>query len=141
MLPRADCTVHMNPNAYSFAQTIGLVSPIRVPFVATALGKTTFQITTSVGRSLHTYDLKRGLNLVFITRPQTPEPITATAVWADKVVAAWGGRTAKSVRGVDVFKRGKKVSELQMPPGLTENITQIVIFGSWIVGCCSTRIE
>lgn len=71
-------------------RTVGLVSPTKVPFVSTPRGKTTFQLTTSVGRSLQTYDLRRGLNLVFITRPQTPENITATAVWRDRLLAAWG---------------------------------------------------
>lgn len=55
--------------------------------------------------------------------------------------AAWGGETAKSGVGVWVFKRGKKVEELEVPVGLSEPITQILIFGSWIVGCCSSRIE
>ncbi|KAK1911611.1 hypothetical protein P3342_012913 [Pyrenophora teres f. teres] len=32
-------------------RTVGLVSPTNVPFTSLPLGKTTFQITTSVGRS------------------------------------------------------------------------------------------
>lgn len=119
-------------------RTVGLVSPTGVPFSAIPLGKTTFQITTSVGRSLQTYDLKKGLNLVFITRPQTPGPITANTAWTDRVLAAW---TTSTERGVWIYKRGKKVAELQIPTEMDEDIVQIIPFGSWIVGCCSTKIE
>ncbi|KAF2262584.1 Utp21-domain-containing protein [Lojkania enalia] len=122
-------------------RTIGLVSPTNVPFTALPLGKTTFQITTSVGRSLQTYDLKRGLNLVFVTRPQTPEKITATLAWKKFVLASWGGQEARASKGVWLFQRGKKVAELEVPRGMTENITQFIIFGDWIVGSCATRIE
>ncbi|TVY34431.1 U3 small nucleolar RNA-associated protein-like protein [Lachnellula occidentalis] len=119
-------------------RTIGLVSSTAIPFTSIPLGKTSFQITTSVGRCLQTYDLKRGLNLVFLTRPQTPEEITATVAWKDRVFAAWGG---ESSQGLWVFKRGKVVAELDMPADLQQPIKDILIFGSWIVGCCSTRIE
>ena len=40
-----------------------------------------------------------------------------------------------------VFKRGQKIAELELPCGTLEAITQILIFGSWIVGCCSSRVE
>lgn len=122
-------------------QTIGLVSSTSVPFTAIPLGKTTFQITTSVGRCLQTYDLKRGLNLMFLTRPQTPEDITSTTAWKDRVLAAWGSGAAKGTQGLWVFKRGKKIDELQLPEDLHEPITRILVFGTWIVGCCTTRIE
>jgi U3 small nucleolar RNA-associated protein 21 len=121
-------------------RTVGLVSPTSVPFTSVPLGKTTFQITTSVGRSLQTYDLRRGLNLVFITRPQTPELITASAAWKDKVFASWGGEKKNSARGVWAFKRGKKEAELELPKGLTENVKAFYVFGSWIVGVCDTRL-
>jgi U3 small nucleolar RNA-associated protein 21 len=122
-------------------QTVGLVSPTTVPFTTLPLGKTTFQITTSVGRSLQTYDLRRGLNLVFVTRPSTPEPVTATKAWQDRVLAAWGGNTPTSPRGIWIFRRGKKVGELQLPINAEENVVQFLIFGTWIVGCCSTKVE
>jgi len=121
-------------------QTVGLVSPTAVPFAAVPLGKSTFQITTSVGQCLQTYDLKRGLKLIFITRPQAPGYITAAAAWADRVFGAWTD-SAHGVRGVWVFKRGKKIGELQVPSDFNEDVVQIIIFGSWIVGCCSTKIE
>ena len=121
-------------------RTVGLVSPTSVPFTSVPLGKTTFQITTSVGRSLQTYDLRRGLNLVFITRPQTPELITASVAWKDKVFAAWGGDEKKSTRGVWAFKRGKKEAELELPKGLSENVKAFYVFGSWIIGVCNTRL-
>jgi U3 small nucleolar RNA-associated protein 21 len=43
--------------------------------------------------------------------------------------------------GVWVFKRGKKVGELQMPADVAEQITQLLVFGSWIVGYGSSRLE
>ncbi|KAH6662517.1 Utp21 specific WD40 associated putative domain-containing protein [Halenospora varia] len=122
-------------------RTIGLVSSTPVPFTSIPLGKTSFQITTSVGRCLQTYDLKRGLNLVFLTRPQTPEDITATIAWKDRVFAAWGGSNLDGAQGLWVFKRGKEVARLDTPTDLAQPIKQILIFGTWIVGCCSTRIE
>ena len=78
---------------------------------------------------------------MFLTRPQTPENITATFAWKDGVFAAWGGETAASNVGVWLFKRGKKVEELEMPRGMSEPITQLLVFGSWIVGCCLNRVE
>ncbi|OJD39747.1 wd domain-containing protein [Diplodia corticola] len=122
-------------------RTVGLISPTDVPFTSIPLGKTTFQITTSVGRSLQTYDLRRGLNLVFITRPQTPELITATTAWKDKILAAWGGNEKQASRGVWLFKRGKKVAELETPNGWDENIKQLLVFGAWVIGCGTTRID
>lgn len=118
------------------------MSPTSVPFTSLPLGKTTFQITTSVGRSLQTYDLKRGLNLVFITRPQTPEEISATVAWKKVVFAAWSGngRNAES-RGVWVYQRGKKVAELEMPQGSMEKINRLVVMGEWIVGCGTKKLE
>ncbi|KAL1311321.1 hypothetical protein AAFC00_001499 [Neodothiora populina] len=121
-------------------RTVGLVSPTQVPFTSTPLGKTTFQLTTSVGRSLQTYDLRRGLNLNFITRPQTPEFITASMAWKDMVFAAWGAATAASQRGVWAFKRGKMVAELEMPKNLQEDVKTLCIFGSWIVASCRSQI-
>lgn len=118
-----------------------MVSPTNVPFTSIPLGKTTYQITTSVGRSLQTYDLRRGLNLVFITRPQTPADITATFAWKEKVFAAWGGSKKGDARGIWVFQRGKKVDELELPADLNEPIKQILVLGTWIVACASTRLE
>ncbi|OJD14390.1 hypothetical protein AJ78_05265 [Emergomyces pasteurianus Ep9510] len=131
---------------FSPFRTLGLVSPTTVPFTSVPLGKTTFQITTSVGKSLQTYDLRRGLSLVFLTRPQTPAGITAICAWKDKVLAAWGGGSlANEPVGVWVFKRGKKIGELAIPSsstvGANEPIDQLLVFGSWIVGCCSSTIQ
>lgn len=94
-----------------------------------------------MGKALQTYDLRRGLNLVFVTRPQTPSNITATFAWKEKVFAAWGNGKNGEPQGFWVFQRGKKVDELQLPAGLTEPIQQILVFGTWIVACASTRIE
>ncbi|KAH6895525.1 Utp21 specific WD40 associated putative domain-containing protein [Thelonectria olida] len=122
-------------------RTIGLVSPTSVPFTSIPLGKTTFQISTSVGRSIQTYDLRRGLNLVFITRPQTPADITATLAWKEKIFAAWGGSKKGESHGIWVFQRGKKVDELQLPSDLDEPIQQILVLGTWTVACAVTRLE
>ncbi|KAH7328310.1 WD repeat-containing protein 36 [Stachybotrys elegans] len=122
-------------------RTIGLVSPTNVPFTTLPLGKTTFQITTSVGRSLQTYDLRRGLNLVFVTRPQTPAEITATCAWKEKILAAWGGLGKSQPQGFWVYQRGKKIDELQLPSDLAEPVRQILVLGAWILACAATRIE
>ncbi|KXS94816.1 hypothetical protein AC578_6432 [Pseudocercospora eumusae] len=130
------------PSSRIFApyRTVGLVSPTEVPFTSIPLGKTSFQITTSVGRSLHTYDLRRGLNLLFITTPHTPHKITATKACKDIVFAAWGGDQATSERGVWLFRRGKKEAELEVPPGCKENVKAFCVFGCWLVGVCRTEL-
>lgn len=112
-----------------------------MPFTSLCLGKTTFQVTTSVGRCLHTYDLAKGLNLVFLTQPQTPAEITSSFAWKDRVFAAWGGGATSNDVGIWIFKRGKKIGELDMPIDLSEQITRIILFGSWIVGCAGSRVE
>jgi U3 small nucleolar RNA-associated protein 21 len=117
------------------------VSPTAIPFTSVRLGKTTFQVTTSVGRSLQTHDLRRGLNLIFLSHPQTPEFITATCAWKDRVFAAWGRLRSSGPGGVWVFKRGKKVAELDVPPGILEPIVQLLVFGSWIAGCGGRTIQ
>ncbi|KAI1762932.1 WD domain-containing protein [Hypoxylon sp. FL1150] len=122
-------------------RTIGLVSPTNVPFTSVPLGNTTFQVTTSIGRSLQTYDLKRGLNLVFMTRPQTPSDITASCAWRQKLFAAWGDSRDGSSQGVWIFQRGKKVGQLELPLDLHEPIKQIVVFGAWVLACGLTRVE
>ncbi|KAJ5692054.1 hypothetical protein N7462_001477 [Penicillium macrosclerotiorum] len=121
-------------------RTLGLVSPTSVPFTSVRLGKSTFQITTSVGHSLQTYDLRKGLNLIFLTRPSTPEVITATHAWQDKVFAAWGYLRPRSPGGIWVFKRGKRVASLE-GPALDGPIERLAVFGSWIVGCWAGGIE
>ncbi|KAJ5550716.1 Small-subunit processome Utp21 [Penicillium sp. DV-2018c] len=122
-------------------RTLGLVSPTPVPFTSVRLGKATFQITTSVGHSLQTYDLRKGLNLIFLTRPQTPEIITATCAWQDKVFAAWGHLRPQSPGGIWVFKRGKRIAVLEGPTDLKGPIKNLVVFGSWIVGCWAGGLE
>ncbi|CAG8197224.1 unnamed protein product [Penicillium salamii] len=122
-------------------RTLGLVSPTPVPFTSVRLGKSTYQITTSVGHSLQTYDLRKGLNLIFLSRPQTPEIITATCAWQDKVFAAWGHLRAQSPGGIWVFKRGKKVAALTSPADLNGPIERLVVFGSWVVGCWAGGLE
>lgn len=117
------------------------MSPTNVPFTSIPLGKTTFQISTSVGRSIQTYDLRRGLNLVFITRPQTPVDITATLAWKEKIFAAWGGSSKGEPQGLWVFQRGKKVNELELPSDLNEPIRQILVLGTWTIVSALTRIE
>ncbi|KAL4870158.1 hypothetical protein BDV12DRAFT_62187 [Aspergillus spectabilis] len=126
---------------FSPFRTLGLVSPTQVPFTCARLGKSTFQITTSVGRCLHTYDLRQGLKLVFISRPQTPREITATFAWQDKIFAAWGDPGNEGSGGIWVFKRGKKIASLEAPGELSATIESLVVFGSWIVGCCGSSVK
>ena len=76
-----------------------------------------------------------------MTKPQTPSTITATTAWKDQVFAAWGGSAVRSPVGIWAFKRGQRVAELEIPAGLDESVQQLLVFGTWIVGCCSTRIE
>lgn len=85
--------------------------------------------------------MKRGLNLVFVTRPETPAVITATFAWKEKVFAAWGGREDSKVSGIWVFQRGKRVAELALPDDLGEPIQQILVFGTWLIACATTRVE
>lgn len=131
------------------------MSPTAVPFNTLALDKTVFHITTSVGRCLQTYRFNRGLNLVFMTRPQTQRTITATYSWKRKKFAAWGGDDNETEnsdqgpkdgddgpsQGIWVFQGGRKTGELPMPADLHEPIRQILVFGAWIVGLARTRIE
>lgn len=104
------------------------------------LGKTTFQITTSVGRSLQTYDLRRGLNLVFLSSPLCPETITATRAYRDRVFVAWGSDEPKASNGVWVFKRGRLQAELEQSPS-ARTIKELLILGSWILGRADKYIE
>ena len=94
-----------------------------------------------MGRCLHTYDLRRGLNLVFLTRPQTPSIITATCAWKDRVFAAWGEEGDQTDSGIWVFKRGQKVGELEKPLGKPARLKRLVIFGPWIVGVSDDTVE
>lgn len=61
--------------------------------------------------------------------------------WKDSVFAAWCGGLQGSQPGLWVFKRGKKIDELVVPDDLNQPIKEILIFGAWIIGCCSTRVE
>ncbi|RAH73591.1 rRNA-processing protein UTP21 [Aspergillus aculeatinus CBS 121060] len=125
---------------FSPYRTLGLVTT-KIPFTSVRLGKSTYQITTSVGRSLQTYDLQRGLGLVFVSRPQTPDIITATIAWQDRVFAAWGSLQPGSPGGIWVFKRGKKIGSLELPPEVTEPIDRLLVFGSWVIGSCGKCIS
>jgi U3 small nucleolar RNA-associated protein 21 len=85
--------------------------------------------------------LKRGLNLVFVTRPQTPAQISATVAWKKVVFAAWAATGRNAACGVWVFQRGKKVAELEMPQGGIEAIHKLVVMGEWVVGCGSKKLQ
>ncbi len=115
------------------------MSPTTVPFTSTPLGKTTFQISTSVGRSLQTYDLRRGLQLVFLSRPQCPDVVTATCAYRDRVFVAWGG-TNGTRSGIWVFKRGRLVGAIEEVQNV-QSFEQILVFGNWLVGSSATSIE
>ena len=57
------------------------------------------------------------------------------------MLAAWAEALSVGKVGVWVFKRGKKTGELEIPGGLSEPIRSLLVFGSWIVGCCTSRFE
>ncbi|KKY27069.1 putative snorna binding protein [Phaeomoniella chlamydospora] len=122
-------------------RTLGLVSPTSVPFTTVPLGKTTFQVTTSIGRTIQTHDLARGLNLVFLSRPRTPANITATCAYKDRIFVAWGGNNKDRGRGVWVFKRGKLLGELEPPSRVDEPTNRLLVLGAWLVGCGSRSVE
>lgn len=104
------------------------------------LGKTTFQLTTSVGRQLQTYDLRKGLNLVFLSSPQTPQTITATCAYRDRVVVAWGRGQSAQGQGIWVFKRGRLVEQIDLPDGSQET-RQLLVMGAWLVACGTKTID
>lgn len=54
----------------------------------------------------------------------------------DFIFAAFGGAVSDSMHGVWVFKRGKKVGELEEPMGgwNKSGWREMLIFGDWIVG-------
>ncbi|KAH8689791.1 putative snoRNA binding protein [Talaromyces proteolyticus] len=139
--PRAPAKQESGSRIFSHFRTIGLVSPTSVPFTSVRLGKSTYQITTSIGNVLHTYDLKKGLGLVFASQPRTPKPITATFAWKNVIFAAWGGQHAGEESGVWVFRRGRKIASLEGTPTFAGPITRLLVFGSWIVGCCERNIQ
>lgn len=104
------------------------------------LGNATFQITTSVGRQLQTYDLRKGLKLTFLSSPQTPRLITATHAYKDKVFVAWGGGEQEARNGLWIFKRGKRLDEIDLPDNAC-NIKRIQLFGPWLIGGGDQKIE
>ena len=55
--------------------------------------------------------------------------------------AAWGGSPVEGESGVWVFKRGKRIAELERTAGMDDPVRQLLVFGSWIVGCYSTKLE
>ena len=58
------------------------------------------------------------------------------------MLAAWGEAVpVPGEVGVWVFKRGKKAGELEIPNGHSEPIRSLLVFGSWIVGCCTSKVE
>ena len=116
------------------------MSPTRVSFTSVPLGKTTFQITTSVGKQLQTYDIRSGLNLVFLSSPQTPHTITATCAYKDRIFVAWGGGQNTTGRGLWVFKRGKLIEQVYVPDA-SQEIRQLHLMGSWLIGCGTRTIE
>jgi len=137
----APSTKNAGSRLFAPFRTIGLVSPTAVPFTSVPLGKTTFQITTSVGRSLQTYDLRRGLNLVFLSSPLCPETITTTCAYRDRVLVAWGSDSAKNGRGIWVFKRGRYIGSLQVEGTTDQELRKIFVLGNWIIACGSKAIE
>ncbi|KAK6347828.1 hypothetical protein TWF718_005652 [Orbilia javanica] len=88
----------------------------------------TFQLSTSTGHSVSTYDIRR-LNLLFVTSPQTPSEITSIYARGKEIYV--GFRT-----GIWIFERGKKKGEMQMDEVKKSRtgIKDIFGFGDWLVG-------
>lgn len=109
-------------------QSIGHVTKGNVPFTSIPLGDATYQITTAVGTTFQTYDFRK-LTLVFVSSPQTPSPIQRLLAWKDVVFAAFDG-------GIWIYKRGKKIAELEEPLGGWEGkgeLKEFIIFGDWAI--------
>lgn len=54
---------------------------------------------------------------------------------------AWGGNAKGDGRGLWIFKRGKLVAELETPDREDEPTNALLVFGSWVVGCCRRTVE
>lgn len=70
-----------------------------------------------------------------------PENVTATYSYRDRVFAAWGGGSSQLEHGVHVFKRGRLVGQLETAGTMQQEIREILVFGTWIVGCGDSAIE
>ena len=55
--------------------------------------------------------------------------------------AAWGGRDAQDGQGIWVFRRGRLLGELESPTAVHQEIRQILVFGTWIIGCGEHAVE
>ncbi|KAI5795714.1 Utp21 specific WD40 associated putative domain-containing protein [Geopyxis carbonaria] len=104
------------------------------PFTLLPQGKT-FQLTTALTHTLQSYDTRK-LHLQFVSSPPTPGVITRVVAHRDVVYAAFS--YADGSPGVWVFRRGKKVGELE---GLGEGEggrygawVELIVFGEWVVG-------
>lgn len=110
------------------AQAIGHITS-SVPFSILPLGNT-FQVTTALEYTVQTYDVRK-LNLIFVSSPSTPGIITQVVAYKDVVYAAFADQSGD---GVWVFKRGKKVRELQQPAQKWGAWIELILFGEWVVG-------
>ncbi|KAF8251672.1 Utp21-domain-containing protein [Wilcoxina mikolae CBS 423.85] len=99
-----------------------------VPFSILPLGNT-FQVTTALESTVQTYDVRK-LNLLFVSSPPTPGLITRVVAYKD-VYAAFSDH---GVAGVWIFKRGKKVGELQKPAQKWGAWKELIVFGEWVIG-------
>lgn len=93
-----------------------------------------------MGRQFQTYDIRKGLNLVFLSNPQTPSAITATCAHKDRVFVAWGGTHGTEDRGIWVFKRGKLVEQIPVPD-ISQETKQLQVIGPWLIVCGTKTVE
>jgi U3 small nucleolar RNA-associated protein 21 len=112
------------------AQAIGhITSP--VPFSLLPQGKT-FQVTTALERTVQTYDVRK-LNLLFVSSPPTPGMIARVVAHKDVVYVAFADTGTCGGGGVWIFKRGKKIGELQQPSQNWGARKELIVFGEWVV--------
>ncbi|TPX62210.1 hypothetical protein SpCBS45565_g07059 [Spizellomyces sp. 'palustris'] len=86
-------------------------------------------ITTSVGNAFHIYDGEK-LSLLF-TGPQSAEPVSAVAVFKDRVFAATGSH-------ISVAERGKEVARYVSDSDAT--IFSLVVFGNLLLALCKDNV-
>ncbi|CCX30561.1 Utp21 specific WD40 associated putative domain-containing protein [Pyronema domesticum] len=125
--PTSASTVPAHSRLLAPFRAIGHVTSA-VPFTINARGNN-FQISTALESTIQTYSLQK-LNLLFVTSPPTPGPITKVLSHGQEVYA---GYTSAQGQGLWVYKRGKKQREFETP-GKWGAWKELLQFGEWVIG-------